>query len=55
MRFFQLIASEFITTACIDFFIIAITPITLTLVVIATTYFIILSFFSCSEISLGHI
>ena len=27
MRFFQPIASEFITTACIDFFIIAITPI----------------------------
>jgi len=27
MRFFQHIATEFITTVCIDFFVIAITPI----------------------------
>ena len=44
----KLIASEFITTACIDFFIVAITPITMTLVVIATIYFVVLSLFSCS-------
>ena len=42
------ITSEFITTTCIDFFIIAITPITMILVVIATTYFVLLSLFSCS-------
>ena len=42
------IASEFITTACIDFFVVAITPITTTLVVIAMTFFIVLSLFSCS-------
>ena len=43
------IASEFITTACIDFFVIAITPITTTLVVIAMTFFVVLSLFYCSE------
>ena len=44
------IALEFITTTCIDFFVVAITPITMTLVVIATTYFVVLSLFSCSVI-----
>ena len=39
------IASEFIKTACIEFFIVAITPITMTLVVIAMTFFIELSLF----------
>ena len=43
------IASEFITTACIDLFVIAITPITTTLIVIATTFFAVLSLFSCSD------
>ena len=43
------IASGFITMACIDYFIVAITPITTTLVVIATTFFVVLSLFSCSE------
>ena len=43
------IALEFITTACIDFFIVAITPITMTLVVIATTYFVVLRIFSCND------
>ena len=33
------VTSEFITTTCIDFFVVAITPITTTLVVIATTFF----------------
>ena len=42
------ITSEFITTACINFFVVAITPITTTLVVIATTFFVVLSPFSCS-------
>ena len=42
------IASEFITTACIDFFVIAITPIITTLVVIAMTFFFVLSLFSYS-------
>ena len=42
------IASKFITTACIDLFVFAITPITTTLVVIATTFFVVLSPFSCS-------
>ena len=41
------IASEFITTPCIDFFVVTITPITTTLVVIATTFFVVLSLFSC--------
>ena len=43
------IASEFITMACIDFFVVAITLITTTLVVIATTFYVVLSIFSCSE------
>ena len=42
------ITSEFITTACINFFVVAITPITMTLVVIAMTFFVVLSPFSCS-------
>ena len=42
------ITSEFITTACIDFFIVVITPITMTLVVIATIFVVVLSLFSCS-------
>ena len=43
------IASEFITTACINLFVVAITPITTTLIVIATTFFAVLSLFSCSD------
>ena len=31
--------------ACIDFFVIAITPITTTLIVIATNFFVVLSLF----------
>ena len=41
----KLIASKFITTACIDFFVIAITPITTTLIVIATTFSLYYAFF----------
>ena len=39
------IVSEFITMACIDFFVVAITPITTTLIVIATNFFVVLSLF----------
>ena len=39
------LGSEFIATACIDFFVIAITPITTTLVVIATTFSLYYAFF----------
>ena len=37
----KFVASEFITTTCIDFFVVALTPITTTLVVIAMTFFIV--------------
>ena len=43
------IVSEFITTACINLFIVAITLITMTLVVIATAFLVVFSLFSCSE------
>ena len=45
------IASGFITMACIDYFIAAITPITTTLVVIAMTFSVVLSLFSCRDIN----
>ena len=49
------ITSEFITMAGIDFFVIAIIPITMTLVVIATTFSAVLSLFSCSDyVHHGH-
>jgi len=51
----KLITSEFITTDCIDFFVIAITSITTTLVVIATTFFVVLCLFSCSELWFSYI
>ena len=45
-------ASEFIIMACIDFFVVAITPITTTLIVIVTNFIVVLSFFflpPCSD------
>ena len=44
------IASNFITTACIDFFFITITPSYNDIVVIATTFFIVISLFSYSVV-----
>ena len=49
------IASEFIMTACNNFFAIAITPYSKDFVVIATIITIVIEIFSCSVMCLNHV
>ena len=50
------IASEFITMACNNFFVVAITPYCNDFVVIATIFSVVIYLFSCSEIMcLNHV
>ena len=53
--FYKLIASEFITTASDNFFVVAITPYRNDFVVIATIFSIVIDLFSCSVMCLNHV
>ena len=49
------ISSEFILTACNNFFVVAITPYCNDFVVIATIYSVVIDLFSCSVMCPNHV
>ena len=51
----RILISEFITTACNNFFVVAITLYCNDFVVIATIFSIVIDLFSCSVICLNHV
>ena len=51
----RILISEFISTACNNFFVVAITPYCNDFVVIATIFSIVIDLFSCSVICLNHV
>ena len=49
------ISSEFISTACNNFFVVAITPDCNDFVVVATIFFVVIDLLSCSVMCLNHV
>ena len=52
---YKLIASEFITMDCNNFFVVAVTPYCNDFVVIATIFSVVICHFSCSVMCLNHV
>ena len=52
---YKLIASEFITTARNNYFVVAVTPCCNDFVVIATIFSVVIVLFSCSVMCLNHV
>ena len=53
--FFKLIAPEFITTACNNFFVVAVTLFCNDFVDVATIFSVVIVHFSCSVMCLNHV
>ena len=49
------LSSEFVSTACNNFFVVAITPYCNDFVVIATIFSVVIDLFSCSVMCLNHV
>ena len=49
------LSSEFVSTTCNNFFVVAITPYCNDFVVIATIFSIVIDLFSCSVMCLNHV